>query len=232
MYIVPCKLHRSILAKVTFKPLQTAPRSTQQKVLPSITISRETGAGAVMIGKLVLDILQKRLRDPMPWALFDRNLVERVISDHALPQRLKQFMPEDKTGRMHSIMEEVLGLHPDPRGRAGRWHTSNTILQLASMGHAIIVGRGGNIITARLPNVLHVRLIAPLEARIRRIRQTHSLTEREAAIYIHNADRGRERYVKHYFNENVADPLHYHMILNTGDLVRYGQAIGGKADES
>ena len=64
--------------------------------------------------------------------------------------------------------------------------------------------------------MLHVRLIAPMEARIRRIRKTRNLTEREAAIYIHNADRGRERYVKHYFNEDVADPLHYHMVLNTG----------------
>ena len=43
-----------------------------------------------------------------------------------------EFMPEDKTGRMNSIVEEILGLHPDPDVLVE--HTSNTIFKLASMG--------------------------------------------------------------------------------------------------
>lgn len=197
-----------------FQALANRPYAHQKTVQPSITISRETGSGAAAIGKLVLEILQNRNRGPVPWTLFDRNLVEKVIADHALPENLRQYMPEDKARNVNSMIEEVLGLHPDPRTLVE--HTVDTVLRLASMGNTIIIGRAGSVITARLPNVLHVRLVAPLASRIRRIRQSRNLTEREAALYIHAADRGRERYVKHYFNEDTADPLHYHMVLNTG----------------
>ena len=190
-----------------------APAQTKQ-LQPAITISRQAGAGAVTIGKLALEILQNRHRGPVPWTLFDRNLVEKVIADHALPERLRQFMPEDKSGSVNSMIEEALGLHPDLQTLVE--DTVDTVLRLASIGNSIIIGRGGNIITARLPNVLHVRLVAPLESRIRRIRRGLNLTDREAALYIRSADRGRERYVKKYFNENTADPLGYHIVLNTG----------------
>jgi cytidylate kinase len=36
-------------------------------------------------------------------------------------------------------------------------------------------------------------------------------------------DRGRERYLKKYFNADINDPLLYHMIINTG-LVNYDDA--------
>lgn len=197
-----------------FQALAKRPYAHQTIPEPSITISREAGAGALTIGKLVLEVLRKNHHGAVPWTLFDRNLVEKVIVDHALPERLGQFMPEDKSDYVNSMIEEILGLHPDPRTLVE--HTVDTVLRVAAVGNAIIVGRGGNIITSRLPNVLHVRLVAPLESRIRRIRRHRNLTEREARLYISAADRGRERYVKHYFNENVADPLHYHLVLNTG----------------
>ena len=36
-------------------------------------------------------------------------------------------------------------------------------------------------------------------------------------------DRGRERYLKKYFNADINDPLLYHLIINTG-LVGYDDA--------
>ncbi|HWB59504.1 MAG TPA: cytidylate kinase-like family protein [Chthoniobacteraceae bacterium] len=193
--------------------LASRPFSQHIKAQPAITISRETGAGAMTIGKLLVKILEDRHHGSLPWTFFDRELVERVIQDHALPERLKRYMPEDK-GNIHTMIEEVFGLHPDPRSLVE--HTADTILRLATLGNAIMVGRGGNIVTSRLPNVLHVRLVAPMETRIRRIRKLRNLTEREAVLYIETADMGRRRYVKHYFNEDIADPLHYHLVVNTG----------------
>jgi hypothetical protein len=197
-----------------FQALANRPYTHPKTVHPSITISREAGAGAVTIGDMVKEILEKQDRGPIPWTLFDRNLVQKVIEDHALPERLGEYMPEDKTGNVHSIVEEAFGLHPDPSSLVEQ--TADTIARLASAGNSIIIGRGGNIITSRMHSVLHIRLVAPIESRIRRIRKLHNLTEREAQLYIHNADRGRERYVKHYFDEDIASPLNYHMVLNTG----------------
>ncbi|MEA3186926.1 MAG: hypothetical protein QOD99_756, partial [Chthoniobacter sp.] len=46
--------------------------------LPAITISRDTAAGAVTIGQLLVDELNRR-NGSKPWAVFDRNLVEQVL---------------------------------------------------------------------------------------------------------------------------------------------------------
>ena len=192
------------------------PTAHQIAPMPSITISREAGSGGLVIGEKILELLQKENKNPIPWALFDRNLVERVIEDHHLPKTIKRFMPEDITFDLTRGVEAVLDLHPSA------WtlveHTTDTILRLASAGHAIIIGRGANVVTARLPNVLHIRLIAPLELRTQRIREIHNLTEREAALYVHQEDRARHRYVKRSFHVDVDDPLQYHMTLNTGTL--------------
>ena len=188
----------------------------QARPLPTIVISRETGAGALTIGQKIVEITHGKGRNSVPWAVFDRNLVERVIEDHHLPKTIKQFMPEDVRFELTSAVEELLGLHPDS------WtlleHTADTILRLAAAGHAVIVGRGANIITARLKNVLHVRLIAPIEDRIQRIQKSHSLTAREAAIFVQKMDRSRHRYVKRYFNADIDEPLNYQLILNSGAL--------------
>jgi cytidylate kinase len=49
------------------------------------------------------------------------------------------------------------------------------------------------------------------------------LTKPEARKFCLNEDRGRERYLKKYFNADANDPLLYHMIINTG-LVSYDDA--------
>ena len=103
--------------------------------------------------------------DGIPWAVFDANLAKQVLEDHKLPANLERFMTEDARLPVEAIVEEVLRLHPSA------WtlveHTTQTILRLAGLGHAILVGRGASVITARLPNVFHVRLVAPLATRIR-----------------------------------------------------------------
>ena len=73
-------------------------------------------------------------------------------------------MIEDKYRHLSSAVNVLLGLHPSQWSLLHK--TTETVLQLARMGKIIIVGRGGNIITLKLKNVFHVRLIAPLENRI------------------------------------------------------------------
>jgi cytidylate kinase len=102
-------------------------------------------------------------------------------------------------------------------------HTTETILKLASVGSVILIGRGGNVITARLPNIFHVRLVAPLEQRIEHCHESYGMTKTEARSFCLREDLGRERYLKKYFNADINDPLLYHLIINTG-LVGYDDA--------
>jgi len=181
---------------------------------PAITISRETGAGAVTVARMVATQLQEG--SSANWAAFDRNLVEKVIEDHEMPQRLKRFLPEDIQSGIASAVEEFFGLHPSVWTMVQ--HTTETVIRLAKVGNAIIVGRGGAIITGDLPHVVHVRLVAPLERRIKHCMEFYHLGRGEAEKFVHDKDIARARYVRKYFHAAIEDPLHYHLTINTGKV--------------
>lgn len=188
--------------------------------LPLVTISREAEAGAVSVARLVAERLNTHHRgkeNGCPWTVFDRNLVEKVLEDHELPGTLERFIAEDATAFSPSrAVEEILGLHPSDWTLAH--HTTETIHRLARMGNVILVGRGANIIAAGQKNAFHVRLVAPLDVRIKRAAEANHLTDREAAVFVRQKDHARRRYVKQHFHVAIDDPLHYHATLNTGLL--------------
>lgn len=99
------------------------------------------------------------------------------------------------------------------------------MLRLASPGDVILVGRGANIVTARLRDVLHVRLAAPIERRIRQVQEFHNLSRAEAETYIQTTDRGRRRYVKRHFSADIDNPPDYHFTLNTGAMTFENAAL-------
>ncbi len=188
----------------------------------SVTLSREAGSGGNSVAENLVKNLQRTNRKgARPWTMFDRNLVDKVLEDHQLPTRLAKFFPEDRLTELQDIMDEVFGLRP------GSWklvqQTSETILHIAALGGAVIVGRAGNIVTRRLPDVLHVRLVGSLEVRVRRLSENRGMTRKSALDFIHREDVGRRRYVKKYFGEDVDNPLLYHLTLNT-DLITIEEA--------
>lgn len=188
----------------------------------SITLSRQSGSGAHVVANKLAGYFQRREPDTnRPWLVFDRNLVEKVLEDHHLPTRFARFMPEDRTSEIGEMLDELLGHHP-PASELVR-QTAETIIALARQGHVILIGRGANLITSKLTNVLHVRLVASLEKRIAHVQQTHGLGPKAALQLIQREDRGRQRYLRKYFGRDPEDPRLYHLIINT-DLVSYDQA--------
>lgn len=190
--------------------------------LPTVTISRQAGCGALIVAEKLAALLQARSpKGAPPWTVFDRNLMEKVLKDHNLPARLAKFLPEDRMTELQDVMDEVFGLHP-PSWTVVRQITE-TILQLAELGSVILIGRGGNVITAKLPNVFHVRLVAPLENRVEHAQEYYKMTKKAAREFCIKEDRGRSRYLKKYFDADVDDPLLQHLTINTG-LVSYDEA--------
>jgi len=185
--------------------------------LPFVTLSRQAGAGAETVAHLLAEKLNADLpKDARPWTVFDKNLIAKVLEDADLPQEIARHVQEDKDTTVQAIVGELLGLHPS------MWtifhHTSDTILKLARLGRCIIVGRGAEIITAKLKGGIHVRLVAPESVRLAHLKAHFGLDEKAAAKYLHEHDEGRRRYVKTNFAKDIEDPLLYHAVLNTGLL--------------
>lgn len=195
----------------------------KKEVYPCITISRQTGAGSKPVCEKLIQIMDEYSEpEGVNWAFFDRNLIEKILEDHNMPRQISEFMHEAKYKHLNAAVNELLGLKPSEWTLVHK--TTDTILQLARMGNVVIVGRGANIITSKLKNTFHVRLIASLEKRVEHIKSLMNLSEKEAWNYIKKEEENRKNYLKSYFHVDVDDPLLYHMTVNTDLLTHKGAA--------
>ena len=199
--------------------------ATGKNVRRAVTISRQAGCGALVVARKLAEYLQAHTPgNACPWIVFDRNLIDKVLEDHNLPPCLAKFLPEDRISELEDLMADVFGMHP-PSATVVQ-QTAETMLKLAGAGNVILIGRGAHMVTARLPHVLHVRLVAPLEKRIEHACQfyhDYNQTEAQARKFCLREDAARQRYLKKYFGADIENPLLYHMIINTG-LVGYDDA--------
>jgi cytidylate kinase len=180
----------------------------------AVTISRQAGCGAVHIAeKLAAHLQQHAPPQNAPWTIFDRNLMDQVLADHNLPAYLAKTLPEDRMSALEDMIAEIVGARPTVQKLV--LQTSETVLKFADLGGVIIIGRGGNIITAKLPQVLHVRLVAPLDDRIERICRDDNKSPADARKFCVEEEQSRARYLKTYFNADINDPMGYHLVINT-----------------
>ena len=206
-------------AKLYIESHSKEPIWTQQKKKqgPCITISRETGAGAGCVGDELVKFFQSFCEvGDIPWTAFDKNLIEKVMEDHHLPQKLKQYFIEDKLSEFKATINELLGIHPHAWMLVSK--TASTIVQLAYKGNVVIIGRAANIVTANLKNTFHVRLIGSFENRVKHVQEIHNLNRNEAIEFTKNEDNAKQDYFKKYYNKEIEDPLLYHMIINTDNI--------------
>ncbi|HTL70180.1 MAG TPA: cytidylate kinase-like family protein [Candidatus Eisenbacteria bacterium] len=195
----------------------------KENAAPFVTISRQTGAGGVTIGRKLSAYLREHDKGAgdCAWEVLDKSLVHRVLQDHALSERIEEFMPEDRVSQISDTLDEILGLHP------AAWvlvrKTSETIARLASLGRVILVGRGANVMTRKLPGGFHVRLVGSLPVRIRHVESYFGLNRHQAETLVKTEDEGRRHYLKEYFGKNIDDPLLYDLVVNT-DHIPYDEA--------
>ncbi|MHB8109724.1 MAG: cytidylate kinase-like family protein [Syntrophorhabdaceae bacterium] len=188
---------------------------------PAITISRAEGAGGLTVSSELMKYLQANTSSHEEWTVFDQMLVTKVLEVFNMKGRLGEFMKEDHKGTVTDAFEEFIGLHPSTWSLIER--TNATIKRLAEIGNVILVGRGGNIVTAEMKNVFHVRLVGSFDKRVARAMEVFGYDNKTAINYIKKKDIGRKRYLKDNFDADIDDPLLYHIIINT-DLITYEEA--------
>ena len=182
---------------------------------PVVTISREAGARGNTIAEAVVEKLRSERSIPRlhPWTLFNQNLIQCVIEEHSLPESTAGYLGEHGAGDISLMVAELLGLHPGVYNTVRR--TAETIRRIARAGNAVIVGRGGNVITADIPHAIHVRLIGSTTVRSNHYAAHAGIPHAKALAEIARIDRARKRYLKTHYQADVNDPLRYDLVLNT-----------------
>lgn len=206
------------------------PPKAREHRRPVVTVSRQTGAGGNAFGEALCGYLEKaQPKGRGPWVIVDKELVDKILEDEALPDRLASWSPEDHLSGVSFVIEELLGLH------RATWRpiqeTTETILRLAEMGNVVLVGRGANVILGHRPEAFHVRLVASLESRVTHMAGLRGTSKKAALSYVEAEDKARQRFIRRYFQVDVADPLLYNLVINvdrtpTDEAVRIvGEAV-------
>jgi cytidylate kinase len=89
---------------------------------------------------------------------------------------------------------------------------------VASVGKAIIIGRGGAEVTRDMSTGIHIRLIAPETIRIKGMMDYYGLDEKQAKTEAARLDEARARLIKTHFRVDIDDPALYDIAFNTGTV--------------
>ena len=81
-------------------------------------------------------------------------------------------------------------------------------------GDLVYHGHAGHLLLKGLPNVLRVRLIAPLSMRIREVMNRKGLEYKDAREYIQLMDEERVRWTKFVYGLDWRDPKNYDLVVN------------------
>jgi cytidylate kinase len=183
-----------------------------------VTVSRQPGAGAISFSHRLADRLNQK--GEADWSAWDRELVERVSIEHGVDKDIIEMIPN----RHHSWIEDLLQNFsasenpPDVQEIRAYKRVAMTIRALASAGHAIIVGQGGRFIADRMPGAIHIRLVAPLDQRIKWTAEREKMTLHEAADRVVELDQRRRNFYSRYWVGKVIVPETFTMTLNSADL--------------
>ena len=166
-----------------------------------ITISRQLGSLGTTLGRQV----GARLR----YRLVHRELINQAAHLAGAPDMALATI--DELG--------LLGIEPDENQQRAYLESVQSIIEnLAATGNVIIVGRAGQAILQNNPNVLHLRVVAPLQTRIGRIVKAHDISPQAARAQIEDSDLYRASYLQRFYNIRWDDPTLYHLVINTGHI--------------
>lgn len=166
--------------------------------MPIITISRGTLSGGRAVAECLAGMLGYRC--------VGRDIVQdaaRVIG--ASPEQVRKMMevPPGRWGRQVEHRERYLLAMRAALG------------EQVARGDLVYHGLAGQFLLRGLPGVVRVRLIAPLELRVRAlIAAHHATTQRAAERFIRNVDRDRRRWVRVMYGAEVDDPALYDITIN------------------
>jgi cytidylate kinase len=166
-----------------------------------VTISRQAGAGGDEIARMVAQELG--------WRLLDNEVVEGLLVEKGLPHVKFDFFDERKPDLWHRFSaEKDRYLH----------FLKLVCFQFARQGSCVILGRGGQILFGNVPGAVRVRVIAPLQDRILRVREKSGGDERRARHAVQRADNDRSGFHRFLFHANWDSADLYDLIINTHGL--------------
>lgn len=169
-----------------------------------ITISREFGSEGTAIAE--------KTAQALGYHFADKNTLEKILNEYGLMEfdrmyeTLPGFWDRFDAHRMERrlILVEML---------------NKTIIALARHGNMVIVGRGGFAVLEGLADVLHVRVQAPLQLRIRRAIEQPSIAEpSRGEMLVAENDRIQKAFIESIYGVKWDSAKNFDLVIDTGKI--------------
>jgi cytidylate kinase len=185
---------------------QDLPRTVAR--FQNISISRETGAGASSIARLV--------GERLGWKVYDQELLEAIAHRMELPvddvKCFDELAPSVVQDWLLPLREEYYA----PQ-EAYLDHLAKLIEAIGRAGESVLVGRGAGFMLPR-ETTLSVRIVAPLRVRALRLAERMGLTVRTARRAARDLDRRRSQFDRTMHRMVSGDPHNYELVLDSHSL--------------
>lgn len=196
--------------------------------MAAITISREYGSGGGEIAA--------RLAHQLGWQLVDHAIISRTareleVQETEVEKHDEDYIENDRPGILDRILERLtpsasmtggggIIMRPSAPGETLAYQETmrDIITAAATSRNVVIVGRGGQVLLADKRDVLHVRVVAPLEQRVAYVVRREGLNPEDARKRVQAKDQARTRYMQTQFHLQHEDPHLYDLVINTAVL--------------
>lgn len=162
-----------------------------------ITISRGTKSGGLALAQCLAQTLEYPMvgHEVIEEAASALGVTEEAL-DHTMQDAPKLWDRDPATQKVYlAAVRAALAEH-------------------VAEGNLVYHGLAGQLLLKNLPAVLRVRLIAPVESRVRTLMEQRQMDQAAAEQYINHVDEHRSRWVKAMYGEHIDDPALYDMVIN------------------
>lgn len=213
-----------VLPETTWAANDMMPSGTPPEDTVVVTISRQFGSGGSDVARLLAQESNLHYTDRQVIDEISRQLkvdVQQVTDQTEQPADLASHILEavQVSNPFVANYSSLLGqasARTQSRELAYFQLTQRVILELATQGNAVIVGRGSQFLLHNAPRTLHIYIFAPLPYRIETIMKRYDLDRSKAKQLIEQHDYEHDSYLRRYYGSDGHQPGLYHLLINTG----------------
>jgi cytidylate kinase len=191
-----------------WKKLYAGEDKKKKARIPVIALCMEPGSGGCIIAE--------RIAQRLGFDFFHRDIIHKIAESAHISTTVVESLEKE---RLSGVQDFISSLVKDQYIHPSIYldHLMQVIGTIGKQGRAVVVGRGANFIMPAKDRFA-VRVVAPLEVRIQNIAKRFGVPTDAAKRRVLVRENRRRAFIRQSFNADICDPIHYDLLLNTGNL--------------
>jgi cytidylate kinase len=207
----------------TFWSAEPLPTGNPPEGTVVVTISRQFGSGGAEIGRLVAEASNLQY--------IDSQILSEVAGQLGVDTQHVEQQDEQSSDMVGHVLQAIRSSNPFSANYTSLFSTltnqenahesaylhitQKVILEIASKGNAVIVGRGSQFLLHNAPRTLHISIYCPLPYRIDNIMKQQQMNHEAAKQLIEKRDYEQDSYLRRYYGSDGHQSGLYHLLINT-----------------